>query len=172
MLIDDLHPEQIKEKIREFVTKNPGTSEGELIRHLEKNEVCSKDTTRKYVKLLEDSSDLIVEKDKRRNNITHHLYINNKSEFAKIEKELSKLDGDIDSIIKSENSKIRSGNVEGEQGISTPNRAQMYVIYNLIILLWRIGQLIRDKDDRQVLINKVIELMLSVTLKNKAKITN
>ncbi len=150
----------IQEKIREFIRKNPGKSEGVLIRYMAAEEICSRDTTRKHANLLKGSGDIIVEKDKRRNNKTHYLYLNDKSEFNQIDQALSKMEKVIGILPEPVQKTLPKTITVSDTDLP---------MWSLQILLFRTS-LIPFERDSQILYKKIIKLMVTLTLKDiKAK---
>ena len=111
--------EEREEAVRKFVMKNDSCSEGAVIRYLIDKEICSKDPTRATIKKLIGDGDILLKRDKRKNNKTHHLSINTESEFYRIseqilnvEKKIEHLPEPIHKIVKSPEGKITVPNSE------------------------------------------------------------
>jgi hypothetical protein len=123
-----------------------------------KQEVCSKDTVKKYVNLLKGSGDIIVEKDKRQNNKTHHLILNDKSDFNQIDEELSNMKRVVDKLPEDIEKPVKP-----RKGNTWIPDTEM-VMFQLQTLLYRTS-MISLESESQILYKKIIKLMLGVTIK-------
>jgi hypothetical protein len=149
--------------ILEYIRNNPGRSEGELIRYLEGKQICSKDTTRKYVKLLKENDDIIIEKDKRQNNKTHHLIINNKSEFNQIDTRLSYVEKELDRLTNQPEKQRRGQRNEENWWFQMDNN--MWILQ--MVLLRMTDNKSSLQQDSEMLYRKIIELMVRITQSQK-----
>jgi hypothetical protein len=159
-----LNAEEIKTRaILEYIRNNPLRSEGELIRYLEAKQICSKDTTRKYVKQLKENGEIIIEKDKRQNNKTHHLIINDKSEFNQIDNRLSYVEQSVDRLT-NQPEKQRQGRRNKENWWLQMD-TDMWILQN--VLLRMSDNKSSFHRDPEMLYRKVIELMVRITKSQK-----
>lgn len=162
-----------KDLVLKYIRKHGGkATKNNVVDYMSSDEVeekfrTSRMTTWNMIKELEEGNRIKVKKKGERQGQSHYLIINDKSVFDQINNDLSSLENQIDKIIESTKSKIRSGKIKGEHGIPTPTKEQMLIVYKLAIQLALVKQDIMSEDDRKFLIGKIHDLILSIVLKNK-----
>jgi len=155
--------DDIKREIIDFVRKNEGCSEGMLIRHLIKEGVCSKETTRNYVRLLKSEKGgtrIIIEPDKRPNNKTHHLRLNEKSHFNIMEERLSEFEGIISRMPDYVKAKGKGKSNSYEKWYISSDH-MMTTLHFYLLSISRIPH----EQDTQILYQKLIKLIIRLHLK-------
>jgi hypothetical protein len=142
--------------ILKYIRDNKKATKAETIRHMDKEHLSSTVTTHKDIQNLIREKKVNVLKDKP-NSQMHHLVINDKNEFIRIDKELS----EIESIIN-----VMSAPVQNifEDDIGFPIPYKQAVEAMLQVLLVRTNRLIHSKEDSQILYTKITELLLKLIL--------
>ena len=157
-----------EEKILAFVKNHPNCSKTDVTNHMDKNG-ASQMTTNKILKMLIKDKKIISQRDKS-NSQLHHLFINPRNTFNKVNKELSELENSID-IMSEPMYKMGIQRLhEMYLGTQTfwdlrdhfefPYRNSFCTIF--LYILNYINSKIHSDEDLQILYRRVFELMIKL----------
>ena len=183
ILIQENQDMKREEKILYFIQENPGCTKTKVINYMDENG-SSQNTSYKILKRLVDEDKKVVSQPDRANSRIHHLYVNDKSEFIRIKKELSIIKSIMDMMDDPIQKTLHFSNVKRSMSYeslmkSLENRNQKYTNYSdlydhfiypyeeavtlkLQILFDRISKktLIISEEDSRLLHTKIANLML------------
>lgn len=152
-----------KKAILDYITSqqrldNPKDTKADVMRSLAKKGCCSEPVGHALIIELEKAGKLKILKDKP-NSQYHHLIVNDKNEFIKIDKALFEIDGIID-LMREPLLNI----YKFKSDITFPHPYKKTVETMLQVLLVRTNRLIHSKDDAQTLYTRITELLLKLIL--------
>lgn len=150
---------QIENEIRQFIIQNPGTTTNRVAKYLCEKRLLS------YVpayKIILDLIDKGIIEDKKEGNSFHSLFINEKSNFNKIEMQLTKIGSivnEMDRLIQRvDSNSFRDSRIAFE---FVSEHYQYFQILLQIILVYTAENIQLDVY-RQILYGKIIKLMVKM----------
>lgn len=160
------------ERIREYISNNPGTTEYKVAKYMAENHYCARDTTHSLIYNTLISGGKVI--DKKIGNSFHKLYINNEDEFNIISRLLSEIDNLIQAMDEPTHKyyfKIAHATA-AELSYLQPVKDYLFgyqgqVDRILKVLLLRISELSLPEKESQVLYGRLVKLLIKVSLQFK-----
>ncbi len=127
----------------------------------------SRVTTLNLIKELESGGRIKVLKEGWRQGQSHHLVFNDKNEFDKVNERLSNIAKRIEKLKKDETEIT----LPLKKGGSVSIPANTLDLVNLCLLVRYTSQFIKNESDQQVLYNKILQLMVNISIKSLPRLT-
>jgi len=151
------------ERIREYISKNPGTTEHKVAEYMAENHYCARDTTHNLIYDTLIPNGKVI--DKKIGNSRHKLYINDEDEFNIISQQLS----GIENLIQSMDGPMRKFTM---LSLMEPPGALRYFGFGyqaqihriLTILLIRTSELELEEKESQVLYTRIVKLLVKLEM--------
>jgi hypothetical protein len=160
-----LKSDQIELEIIKFIEMNPGKTINRVAEIMSEKGISSRMTTLKKIDNLKSTERGLIE-DRQEGNSFHRLYINKKSEYKLIDKQLSEIELNI---LRMRDNIVRYEEVY-RQNDNPPQALEDLMIFIHVFeqsidsflhaLLLRINNTINSETDRQILFGRVIKLMV------------